>query len=580
MRQLFTLLLLLIPFFTYAQRHDNIWFFGGGGGAQSLPNDSFGISILNFGEYDSPLIEVNQEYTVNFYGINTTVCDSNGLLQFYTNGVRVYNTNHVYMSNGDGLVSNGASDGYRLPQSVSAMPYPGHPGQYILIAIEDFNNDAVGHKLFYHIIDMHAENGLGKVILKRQLLVQDSLTWGQIAAVKHANGRDWWFIVARNDSNEYYIGSITPSGVQVRLDTVGDKILTGGGAVCFSPDGRYHIRADSKGAIYPVTVNIFDFDRCSGVLSHQRRHSLYNPQHFVIGTVVSPDSRYLYVTDDRIVYQYDLQAPDVFATETVVAEWDGFKYAGIWPTDFYQGQNGPDGRIYVNTSNSSRSMHRIRFPNRKGKACQFVQNDMKYFTSFRYEMPNHPNYRLGPLDGSSCDTLGIDNLPLAAWRWEQEYDSLPLRISFSDFSYYAPEQWYWDFGDGQVSQDTSPVHVYAQSGIYEVCLVVQNTYGADTLCRLVNVEVSSVNDAQEQPFEVSAWPNPFSRELVLSPEGGGVDYVRAEAQLYDVQGRLVARERWQGPQLRWDLSGLPPGLYLYTVRTDRGRVFWGKAVKY
>ena len=579
MRQFFTLLLLLIPFFTYAQRHDNIWFFGGGGGYPGAQADSFGLSIFNFND-DDLNITSNFNPTVVFYGINTTVCDSNGLLQFYTNGVRVYNTNHVYMSNGDGLVSNGASDGYRLPQSVSAMPYPGHPGQYILIAIEDFNNDAVGHKLFYHIIDMQAENGLGKVILKRQLLVQDSLTWGQIAAVKHANGRDWWFIVARHDSNEYYIGSITPSGVQVRLDTVGDKIFTGGGAVCFSPDGRYHIRADSKGAIYPVTVNIFDFDRCSGVLSHQRSHQLYNPQHFLCGTVVSPDSRYLYVTDDRIVYQYDLQAPDVFATETVVAEWDGSKYFGIWPIDFYLGQNGPDGRIYVNSSSSSKSMHRIRFPNRKGKACQFVQNDIKTPTIFRYQMPNHPNYRLGPLDGSSCDTLGIDNLPLAAWRWEQEYDSLPLRISFSDFSYYAPEQWYWDFGDGQVSQDTSPVHVYAQSGIYEVCLVVQNTYGADTLCRLVNVEVSSVNDSQEQPFEVSAWPNPFSRELVLSPEGGGVDYVRAEAQLYDVQGRLVARERWQGPQLRWDLSGLPPGLYLHTVRTDMGRVFWGKAVKY
>lgn len=580
MRYFFTLLLSLIALSLTAQRHDAIWFFGGGGGAQSLPNDSFGISIISFGTLNEPSIEVNQDYTVNFNGINTTMCDSSGALKFYTNGVRVYNTKHLYMQNGDGMVSNGSSEGYRLPQSVSAMPYPGHPGQYILITIEDYNNDAVGHKLYYHVVDMAADGGLGRVTVKRQLLVQDSLTWGQIAAVKHANGRDWWFIVARHDSNQYYIGYISPSGVHVRMDTVGEKIFTGGGAVCFSPDGRYHIRVDHKTFSSYPTINIFDFDRCSGVMSNQRSHELYNPQHFVAGTVVSPDSRYLYVTDDRIVYQYDLQASDVFATETVVAEWDGSLYLGFWPTDFYQGQVGPDGRVYVNTSNSSVSMHRIDFPNRKGAACRFMQNAVQLPTDFRYEMPNHPNYRLGPLDGSSCDSLGIDNLPQAAWRWDQEYDSLPLQISFSDFSYYAPTQWYWRFGDGQVSQDTAPVHTYAAAGMYEVCLVVQNTYGADTLCRTVNVGVSSVNDQQTAAFEVEAWPNPFGSYLNLSPEGGGVDYLRAEARLYDVQGRLVAKTSWQGAQLRWELDGLPAGMYLYEVRTDRGRVFRGKALKY
>ncbi|MBK8966601.1 MAG: hypothetical protein IPM36_07930 [Lewinellaceae bacterium] len=59
-------------------------------------------------------------------------------------------------------------------------------------------------------------------------------------------------------------------------------------------------------------------------------------------------------------------------------------------------------------------------------------------------MPNFPNYRLGPLDGSPCDTLGLDNLPAAHFRWEFWDTLTPLNVSFTDLSIYEPATWQWD----------------------------------------------------------------------------------------------------------------------------------------
>ncbi len=45
----------------------------------------------------------------------------------------------------------------------------------------------------------------------------------------------------------------------------------------------------------------------------------------------------------------------------------------------------------------------------------------------------------------------------------------------------------WDFGDGTYSIQKFPKHTYAVSGTYNVCLVVTNTCGTDSICKLVSV---------------------------------------------------------------------------------------------
>src|SRR5690606_2847439 len=109
---------------------------------------------------------------------------------------------------------------------------------------------------------------------------------------------------------------------------------------------------------------------------------------------------------------------------------------------------------------------------------------------------------------SACDTLGFDNHPLCNWRWEQEDTLSPLQVTFTDLSSYEPATWHWDFGDGTGSQDTSPVHIYTENGIYHVCLVVSNQYSSDTLCRVLQLGVSATHNTMLQSH-INVAPNPF-----------------------------------------------------------------------
>jgi PKD repeat protein len=104
-------------------------------------------------------------------------------------------------------------------------------------------------------------------------------------------------------------------------------------------------------------------------------------------------------------------------------------------------------------------------------------------------MPYFPNYRLGPIDGSSCDTLGINNIPVASFYWE----ATGLDVGFSNTSYHEPTSYIWDFGDptggsGNTSTEVNPHHIYPAPGSYNVCLTAANNNGSDIICKLVTVD--------------------------------------------------------------------------------------------
>lgn len=62
----------------------------------------------------------------------------------------------------------------------------------------------------------------------------------------------------------------------------------------------------------------------------------------------------------------------------------------------------------------------------------------------------------------------------------------PLSIQFTDLSQNATG-WNWDFGDGSNSTQRSPVHEYADSGIYSVNLTAINENGTDSKLTTITV---------------------------------------------------------------------------------------------
>lgn len=72
---------------------------------------------------------------------------------------------------------------------------------------------------------------------------------------------------------------------------------------------------------------------------------------------------------------------------------------------------------------------------------------------------------------------------------------------FVDQSFYNPVSFAWDFGDGNFSTVQNPMHTYATTGIYNVCLVMTDPTGCtSTTCKQVNAGNIPVQDLSAHLF--------------------------------------------------------------------------------
>ncbi|MCB0535159.1 MAG: PKD domain-containing protein [Saprospiraceae bacterium] len=294
------------------------------------------------------------------------------------------------------------------------------------------------------------------------------------------------------------------------------------------------------------------------------------------GAAISPNSQYLYIANGIWLHQYDLQADNILTSEILLGTYDG--YMSPVNTFFFLLQLAPDGKLYMNSAATVNTMHIVHQPDLPGVACRFEQHGVQLPTLNNWSMPNFPNYRLGPLDGSPCDTLGLDNLPAAHFRWEFWDTLTPLNVSFTDLSIYEPAIWQWDFGDNSGSTEKDPEHLYPAPGVYNVCLKVSNGNGTDSIGYPVTVGVSSEAEVVPAGLEVAVAPNPFQSVLAFSVSGVEA-WQRVNVVLRDIAGRTVAQTVWRGSHSDWQLEHLPRGVYMYELRTDDGRRAVGKVVK-
>ena len=66
-----------------------------------------------------------------------------------------------------------------------------------------------------------------------------------------------------------------------------------------------------------------------------------------------------------------------------------------------------------------------------------------------------------------------------------------LEFVFTDNSTDVPQNWFWDFGDGNTSNSQNPSHTYVAAGTYIVKLVVSNTVGSDSAVQTVTINLPS-----------------------------------------------------------------------------------------
>ncbi len=218
---------------------NNLWYQGyqswGGPPLGGIEIDFIsGIPIIS---YISRPMDLNRTHA--------NISDTSGNMLFYTNGYYIADASNDTMQNGSNISPTSfVNYPYALPvpQACLIIPKPGSSNLYYLFHNTLDNPPAYNKslKLYFSVIDMNGNGGLGSVILKNQGLIQDTLNAGKITAVKHANGRDWWVVCHRFNSNLYYKFLVSPSGISsVATQSIGTvRDLIDIGQVAFSPDGN------------------------------------------------------------------------------------------------------------------------------------------------------------------------------------------------------------------------------------------------------------------------------------------------------------------------------------------------------
>lgn len=65
----------------------------------------------------------------------------------------------------------------------------------------------------------------------------------------------------------------------------------------------------------------------------------------------------------------------------------------------------------------------------------------------------------------------------------------PLTVTFANTSTGEANSWYWEFGDGQVSTERTPRHVFSQPGVYDVTLSASGPGGTAGLQKTAMIRV-------------------------------------------------------------------------------------------
>jgi hypothetical protein len=380
-------------------KHDYIWLAG-----HPTPeiDPLFGVNIFDFN--GGSLNILKQPEGLNSFVTNASICDHDGNLLFYSNGCSINNAQHELMENGNNLnfgysyLSGNCPDyGNTCTKGIMILPLPNSDSLYYVIHKKyEAEPDGELHigKLLYTTVDMSLDGGLGAVIAKNKVIIDDTLHSGDLHAVKHANNEDWWILSCSSRNNTYYRVLIDASGVSSvdtqNIGTAPDAFYNNGGNANFSPDGTKYARY-TKGD----QLVLFDFDRSSGLLSNFQQFYVDTTEGFWGGLSFSSNSRFLYVNTQFRLWQFDLAAPDIAASKVMVGEWDGFYDENNLSVMFYLMQLGPDCKIYMVAPNGTRHMHVINSPDQPGLACDFRQRGVTLPAINGTSIPNFPNYRLG-----------------------------------------------------------------------------------------------------------------------------------------------------------------------------------------
>jgi|TARA_B110000261_G_scaffold132696_1_gene149201 gliding motility-associated-like protein len=435
MKRKLLFLVLCLPLLGLAQKEGNIWYFGKNAG-------------LDFNSGIPVALTDGELYSVEGCA---SICDANGDLLFYTDGMTVYNKNHGVMPNGTGLLGHNSSS-----QSAIIVKKPMSNNLYYIFTVDGISGNAGG--LNYSVVDMNLDLGLGDITAdKNILLFADACE--KVTAIKHQNGVDFWIVAPQHTTNTYYSYLLTSVGLSSApvLNNVG-SVPDDVGYLKASPDGTKIIAANS----YIVNSFLFDFDRTTGILSNV----INFPSAY--GAEFSSSSHILYlnviIVVNGAVEQYNLlagTATDILNSKIVLT-------TNITPSAL---QLAPDGKIYI--AREQNFLGAIDNPDVLGVGCNYDSNAVF-------------------LNGKTS-YFGLPAFFSSIFSSPIEISGFCLGDSTRFVTDMLTDSLLWDFGDGITSVLDSVNHLYQDTGLYIMVLEVYNGLDTVIITDTINITTPYIN---------------------------------------------------------------------------------------
>lgn len=401
------LILLLLNFRTassiFCQRQADNWVWGLCSPENGCP-EPFGSGILKFNSVGlESIVSANFQYRINKG--SASISDSSGNLLLVFNGKYLFDSmgaiiDSFYFGNfsempvgfKNSLFLNipGTSDKYCLFNSY-AKPLNGQP---IILAFDTS---------FYFSKFSFNQSGF-ETLVRKEPISLDSSGSGTLAAIRHANGRDWWIMKSSVYQNKFYQALLDPNGFEFNaiFTTIPNVYQPGGGWNLFSSDGNKFINVIS-GSVRKAYV--YDFNRCTGQLTNPVMHDLSNyfNEDAVNACCLSPDGSKLYFRRSNLssLYSIELSQYD-FTSSTYAVIAEGHSAPCLTPNNLQV----VSGFIDATANPVVPKLSVIYQPNQIAQNCELSINVYDVINyGFIDVSPNYANFRLGALVGSGCDTL-------------------------------------------------------------------------------------------------------------------------------------------------------------------------------
>jgi PKD repeat protein/pimeloyl-ACP methyl ester carboxylesterase len=159
------------------------------------------------------------------------------------------------------------------------------------------------------------------------------------------------------------------------------------------------------------------------------------------------------------------------------------------------------------------------------------------------------------------DYVEIFTTPSPSFTYDGASGGTVIFNNETQFSGDVPD-YIWNFGDGETSVETSPIHTFSANATYEVTLTATNQCGATTTTQTINLTTVATADPRSE-LAMALSPNPTKD--IINLEVSGNFYGQLSATIINQIGQSVANRTLsknnRTSSFSFAVAELTPGIY-------------------